>query len=298
MRNIIFLLSLSSVVSACNTTYKVPQEPAPALWQGSSGVLITGKSYKVIPGIHQPGGVFAEIDADHKRKARLLAPVTYETTVMSGSKEVTLPAGTPLYAQQYTQSVTTSGTYVQTKTVTQARSRNPIEWCAERPDKEQAVCIFWENPNEAFYLGMRGSPVGPQVGTIAGKRGPLPSLVEDSNIKFRNDLKLAIQVGRISKKYIYIQQKYGSVVEGEFDGTVVSYQKKQWDDNGTVNLKISGGEFLLKAIKDEPKSKPRAVEVSVIKQPSLPSEPLGNLSAQDRAKLLELLLKASEPKEK
>jgi len=297
MKRLILLISLSLVLAACNTTYKVPEQPAPALWQGNSGVIITGKSYKTIPGTHLPGSVFAEVDADHKRKARLLTPVTFETSVMSGSKKVTLPAGTPLYAQQYTQSVTTSGTYVQTRTVTQSRNRNPIEWCAERPDKEQAVCIFWENPTAAFYLGMRGSPVGPEVGTTAGKRGPLPSLIEDPNVKFRNDLKLAILIGRVTKKHIYIQQKYGSKIDDKFYGTTVSYQKKQWGENDIVNLKISGGEFLLKAVRDTPSSKPKEVEVSVIKEPNLPSSTLENLSAEDRAKLLELLLKASKAKE-
>ena len=288
----LLLVSASLVLVACNTTYSAPKEPAPALWQGKSGVTIVEPFYKTMPGIHEEYGVIAEIDADHLRKARLVGDVSYETTLFSGSDTIILPAGTPLYARQYTQTITTSGTYVKTSTVSQARHLNPIEWCAERPDNKGAVCIFWENSEEAFYLETIGSPVGPQVESNAGKRGVLPSIVEDSTVKFKNDLKVALQIGRLTKKYAYVYQKTGSYVDGRFKGATANYQRVKWDDNGEATVYIAGGKFLLTAIKDEGQSTPRAVNVSIITPPQL-SE-LSRLSDADKEKLRQLFLKAGK----
>lgn len=280
-------------LSACGSTYVPPQEPAPAIWQGKSGVKITGNTYELFPGVLKEGQIFAQTDVSNIRTGRLLAPVTYTSgaAVTTVNKSMTLPAGTPLYARQFTQSTTRYVNYKPTSTTVQSASRNPIEWCAERPNAEGSVCIFWQDPETAFYLEERnGSPVSPSLSRTVGAKGPMPEIEEDADVTFSSELKLALKVADISKKHVLIQHLIGSKVEDDFKGSRINYQRKLWSPDGTAVLKIAGGEFNLTAIRDEPEGKPVAVKVEVVKPPTVAKR--GQLTDAEQKQLMELMLKA------
>lgn len=299
MKTLFALTAVSAfALSACGTTYVPPTEPAPAIWQGQAGLKITGKEYKLSPGIKDEGDVFAEIDADHQRTARLTDAVTFTSgpSVTQMNSEMTLPAGTPLYARQFTQSITTFRNSRVVSQTQQRSDRNPIEWCAERPQSKGAVCIFWQDPVTAFYTeDRRGSSVSPQMRSGVGAKGPMPKLVEDANVTFNADVKIALVIARSNKKKVLIQQIAGSNVEGRFRGNVVNFQDKRWGEDGTTDLSMAGGKFKLTKVFEGDKETDK-VKVEVLEPPKLTGlTALSNLSPEDRAKLMQLLLKAATP---
>lgn len=301
MKKALILVAMSSfALASCGTTYTPPTEPAPAIWQGKAGIKITGKEYKLSLGIKNEGDVFAEIDADHVRKGRLTEDVTFTSGpgVTQINSEMTLKAGTPLYARQFTQSITTFRNSRVVSQTQQRSDRNPIEWCAERPESKGAVCMFWQDPVTAFFAeDRRGSSVSPEMRTGVGAKGPMPKVVEDMNVKFNNDIKLALVVARSNKKKILIQQIAGSNVEGRFRGNVVNFQDKRWGEDGTTDLSMAGGKFKLSKVFEGDKETDK-VKVEVLEPPKLTGlTALSNLSPEDRAKLMQLLLKAATPKD-
>ena len=299
MKKIITLAVVSSfALASCGTTYTPPTEPAPAIWQGKAGLKITGKEYRLAPGIKNEGDIFAEIDADHVRKGRLTEDVTYTSGpgVTQINSEMTLKAGTPLYARQFTQSITTLRNSRVVSQTQQRADRNPIEWCAERPQSKGAVCIFWQDPITAFYSeDRRGSSVSPEMRTGVGAKGPMPKVVEDMNVSFNNDIKLALVIARSNKKKVLIQQIAGSNVDGRFRGNVVTFQDKRWGEDGTTELSMAGGKFKLTKVFEGEKETDK-VKVDVVEPPKFTGlTALSNLSPEDKAKLMQLLLKAATP---
>lgn len=296
---LILTVSSAFILGSCGTTYQAPTEPAPSEWRGKAGIKFTGKEYRLFPGIKDEGQVFAEIDADHVRTARLAEDVTFTSGpgVTQMNSQLTLKAGTPLYARQFTQSTTTLRNSRVTSRTYQRADRNPIEWCAERPMSKGAVCIFWQDPVTAFYAeDRRGSSVSPEMRTGVGAKGPMPKIVEDDNVSFNNNIRVALVVARTNKKKVLIQQISGSDVDGKFRGNVVTFQDKRWGEDGTTDLSMAGGKFKLTKVMENGKETDR-VRVEVLEPPKLTSSMLTSLSPEDRAKLLELLLKASTPKD-
>jgi len=294
---LIITLSSALIFASCGTTYQAPTEPAPSEWRGKAGIKFTGKEYRLFPGIKDEGEVFAEIDADHVRTARLTEDVTFTSgpSVTQMNSQMTLKAGTPLYARQFTQSITTLRNYQVTSRTYQRADRNPIEWCAERPMSKGAVCIFWQDPVTAFYAeDRRGSSVSPVMGSGVGAKGPMPKIVEDDNVSFNNAIKVALVMARTNKKKVLIQQISGSDVEGKFRGNVVTFQDKLWGEDGTTELSMAGGKFKLSKVMEDNKETDRVL-IDVIEPPKLMNSMLTSLSPEDRAKLMQLLLKAATP---
>lgn len=293
MLKYVVLATTALGLTACGSTYVPPQEPAPAIWQGKSGVKITGDTYELFPGTLKKGQIFAQTEVSNIRTGRLVEPVTYTSgaAVTTVNKSLTLPAGTPLYARQFTQKTTRYVNYKPTSTTVQRSDRNPIEWCAERPNGEGSVCIFWQDPETAFYLEERnGSPISPALTRTVGAKGPMPEIAEDADVEFSSELKLALKVADITKKHILIQHLIGSKVEDDFKGSRINYQRKMWSPDGTAVLKMAGGEFNLTAVRDEPDGKPVAVKIEVVKPPKVTKR--GQLTEAEKAQLMELMLKA------
>jgi len=296
MKKLLTCTLVSMLLASCGTTYKPPTEPAPSQWLGKAGVKITGKEYILSPGTKNEGDTFAEIDADHVRTARLIEDVTFTSgpSVTQVNSQMTLKAGTPFYARQFTQSVTTFRNSRVVSQTQQRADRDPIEWCAERPQSKGAVCVFWQDPVTAFYAeDRRGSSVSPVMRTGVGANGPMPKFAEDQNVTFSNDLKVALVVARSNKKKVLVQQVLGSYVEGKFRGNVVTFQDKRWGEDGTTELSMAGGKFKLAKATEAGKDTDK-VNVEVIMQPSIQMG-LTSLSPEDQAKLMELLLKVAQP---
>ena len=286
-------IALCGFLASCGTTYKPPTEPAPAGWQGKSGIALDGETYLTESGIIEEGQVFARIAAKNVRTARLVEDVTYTSGpgVTSVNKDVVLTAGTPFYARQFTQSVTTYSNYAPSSTRYQSADRNPIEWCAAQPNGKGSVCIFWQDPDTAFYAEDRSSsPVSPSSPGV-GAKGPMPKFIEDENVTFSSILEVALVMARTKKKHVLIQQIAGSDFDGKFRGSVVNFQQKKWKDDGTVTLNMAGGEFILSKVYDGEKETD-SINVQVVKPPQVTR--LQGLSDADRAKLMELLLKATK----
>ena len=297
MKNISILIVCSAIVlTSCGTTYKPPTEPAPSEWRGKAGITVTGKAYKLLPGVKDEGDIFAEIDVDHVRTARLIEDVTFTSGpgITKVNSQMTLKAGTPLYARQFTQSVTTFQNYRATSRTVQRADRNPIEWCAERPESKGAVCIFWQDPVTAFYAeDTRGSSVAPVMRTGVGAKGPMPKLIEDKNVTFNTDVTLALVIARSGKKKVLVQQIAGSDVDGNFHGNVVNFQDKLWGEDGTTELNMAGGKFMLSKVMNNG-NETGQVDVDVLEPPKVTT--LATLTDEERAKLMEMLLMAAKPK--
>lgn len=293
-------ITLTLFLGACATTnYSEPTEPAPSLWQGSSGYKFAGQEWKVLPGNHSEESAFAITEMENIRTARLESPVTFEDVSRMGytSKTKTLAAGTPLYARQYTQSVTTSYGGRPGYTRTQSAWRNPIEWCAEGDYSDEGIvsgwtCIFWQKPEVAYYTSSsKGHPQAPLIGSD-GSVGPMPSISETKDVTFQTELKSALVLRQIRKKDATVSLVVGGKMNESWSGNVIRFQRKEWDENDTISLDMMGGKFLLKAIRSDKDTKPEEVNVEIIKSPT--SGNSGLKMSEEQMKLIQMLLESAK----
>ena len=128
--------------------------------------------------------------------------------------------------------------------------------------------MFWQGTDTAFFLeDRRGSPLAPDFGTKSvGARGPMPQIEEDASVTFNDQLKHALQIGRLKEDYVSIYHVVGSRDQGKFKGNTVGYKRYEWDETGQVVSNMWGGEYKLTAIREED-GKPKAVEIEVVKEP-------------------------------
>lgn len=296
--NFALVFASAVFVSSCATkSYTEPKEPAPALWQGISGISLVPDSWMVEPGIHGMDSAFATADLKNRRTAVLKEDVTFNDISRMGytSREKTLSAGTALYARQYTQSITTSYGNSPGYTRVQSANRNPIEWCAEAEGLTGWTCIFWQKPDVAFYSSSsKGFPQSPMIQN-SGSHGPMPSIEETEDVTFKSKLKAGLVIKALRKDDVLIHFISGGQIDGEWIGNRISFQQKDWDENDQVNLKMAGGEFTLTAIRPEIDSKPTAVRVDVVKAPEMKAmKPLSN---EEQLRLIELLMKMGAVKQ-
>ena len=160
-----------ALIAACATTYRPPTEAAPPAWQGAAGVELVEGSLTAEEGIYRQGDTIASWQV-RARRAGVLA----ETVIFRGALggEVTIPAGQPMSAQQYSLVVSSYGT-----TTNQNAQNDPTEWCV-RDAGGQLYCAFWEAPDRARYNRFYGALVEPATSTAStnGTTGPVPIIRE------------------------------------------------------------------------------------------------------------------------
>ena len=251
-----WLLGFTLCLSACGTTYTAPRDvdmsTVPTSWKGLAGIQTIDTQVKYSDGRYKSGEAIASYRLKHTRTARVGAPTTFTSGagITSRNKALEIPEGTPLYAVQLSQSVSTYQGGRLTSSYTQSADKNPIEWCTPHPSKKGALCMFWQDEDTAFYQeNERGSPLMPATGYGAGSgvgdKSSLPIIIEDSDVTFNEPLRAAIIIGQNSKKYISINYLVGSVSNERFRGSQVTYRRKEWDDEGRAEFKLWGANILV-----------------------------------------------------
>lgn len=298
-KSVIFGFASINLLGCATAQYSEPAEPAPKLWQGASGHKFSDTKWQTTAGRYTEGAAFARTKLENIRTAVLEEPITFEDVSRMGytSKTKTLPKGTPLYARQYTHSVTTSYGGRPGYTRTQSAWRNPIEWCAEGVKNEEGIlsgwtCMFWQTPDKAYFASSaKGHPQSPVIGSD-GSQGPMPVLRETNNVSFNSKFEAGLVITQLRKKDATISLIIGGETGEEWAGNSARFQRKQWDENDSISLVMAGGEFKLTAIRPKPDSKPSAVDVEILKPPTVSKAT--SLSPEDQMKLLKLLLDASK----
>ena len=150
-------------LSACATGYTPPKERAPDNWYLPTGFVPDISSLEITQGPVALGGELYRMNA---------LPITagqLKNDVRWGKEgEFMLPAGTRVYANQFTLVMTSN----YSSTVNMNKNNDPIEWCAMGP-KDRPVCMFFHSPTEALYITGRGIPAKARMTVTTGDLGDL-----------------------------------------------------------------------------------------------------------------------------
>jgi hypothetical protein len=267
MRSMILMAALC--VGACATTYTPPAAIAPDIWHGESGVRAVENSLEVFDGELAEGGLILRYQIAPRRTARTVADVTYG----SESNPKTLPAGTLLYAQQFSLQRTVSHNYGAGYTTNMNRGNNPIEWCAPYTPEGNPICIFWEAPDRARYIdAVIGAPLAAQPLGTTGAPGGVPEIVEE-DVEFPHPLYRELRVEALRSNRIRLAYYYS---EGDYDRRSRLLPRMNWEETGVASWGAFGGEFSFTRVENNQR-RPDFVNVEILTAPNDPGTRLANL---------------------
>jgi hypothetical protein len=258
------IIAAAAALTACATTYQVPQEAPPPEWSDNGEPMQMDPvqdSIRTFEGEMTKGGTLMEFEVRHQRTATIANELVWQGPFGGENR---IAAGTPAYARQFSLTRTTTYNYAPIGSARNMNSlNNPIEWCV--PRETDAVCIFWEGADKARYIDTNGGvALSAMPTTPSGMMGPVP-IIKEGEVDFGRPLKVAVVIQDLRKDEVRIMDRY---VDGE-DWTGMSRQvsRLRWDENGEVIAKRWNGEFKIKGHFDE-SGKPTSATVTVIKAPS------------------------------
>ena len=236
------------VLAACATTYRPPTEAAPPAWQGPAGTELVEGSLTTNEGVRREGDEIARWQIRAVRAGVLAEPVTFRGGL---GGEITIPAGQPMTAQQYSLVVSSYGT----RTNENAQN-DPTEWCV-RDTGGQLYCVFWEAPDRARYNRFRGALVQPAPSTSStnGTTGPVP-VVHESDAEVVGEVSLRIDgFGQHGVRLV--------ATTTDADGTEVGgYNRRARYKNGAALFGAFGGQVRVEPTDLDARGIPQAVRVS------------------------------------
>jgi hypothetical protein len=251
-------IAAAFVVTGCAAAPYLAQ-PAPRAWRGEAGMRPIPSTLEMFEGRRAEGDVILRYEVAPARTGRLAEAVVYD--------DGALPAGAPLYADQF--SPTLPGPF-----------DNPVTWCAVLPDRPP-VCMFWISPDAAYYAS--AEPPGmifswPRMAStgrpIAWASGPAPTIADEA-VDFGRRSFIEIRLEDIDSAGVRLA---GDLVEVDEAGRrrhrelgVLRYL--YWDPYGRVDARIMGGDLRLAAIGGDAESDPEAVTVVVEQAPPDPGAP-------------------------
>lgn len=238
------LILLTAVLAAgCASTYEVPRLRAPLEWTGRAGIQPVAETLEVFEGEHARDSVLLRWGVEHVRTGRLAQDAVYGHP---DREQFTLPAGTPVYAMQFSmQQVTTYGGAETARRDLNA-GNNPIEWCAV-PASGPTVCAFWESPEQALYIDApRGMPLIASIRSPVGRPGVVPVVTEEP-VDFATPLMMEVRVGRVRERDVQLATQ---ITDGTASQSVPGGGLSpllRWDSNGQARAFYFGGELQLEA---------------------------------------------------
>ena len=173
MRELVFGVAFALLVGGCasSSSYSTPTTTAPAVWYTDVGENPDLTTYRQAEGPQGIDATLVTVDSFHPVRGRLLDDAVW------GGGDKKLPAGTILYARNLSIERRVVRSY--TGEILNRRNlnekNNPVEWCAEHA-KYETVCIFYQNPEEAFYLNAIGGAREALIANHHGARGNLPDI--------------------------------------------------------------------------------------------------------------------------
>jgi hypothetical protein len=166
-------------LSACATPYVPPAADMkpPPLWAGTVEIVPVDGPPTGLVGVKKLGDAVFQQKLDVSRQGKITEEIRYKDPF---GKDIIVPKGTPVHAQQMSVTRTTSYNYVPTSRVDLNADNNPIEWCFKIPT--ETACIFWEGETRARYVGMIELSQRRFLGfQPSGMVGPMPKIVEGPN---------------------------------------------------------------------------------------------------------------------
>ena len=241
----LLLTAVLVLLTACSTSYTVPTQNAPDVWQdkGAYGLQYIEGTLEHHEGLKQQGDALLEFGVEQLRTATIVQDIVWKDKL---GRERSIAAGTPAYAAQFTFIKSINNGRKGYSQNMNARN-NPIEWCV--PFRNKATCIFWEGPDQARYIDamggvpMRAVPIGGD-----GVRGPMPELRE-GDVNFERSLKVEVVIQSLRKSRIDIQTNYTDGV----NSVLISdrhFRRYNWDDNNQTIVTTYGATFRLTLLRD------------------------------------------------
>lgn len=173
MKLFLFAVVAMVLMGGCASTssYSTPTTTAPAVWYTAVGENPDPKTYRQAEGPQGIDTTLVTVESFYPVRGRLLEDAVW------GAGDKMLPAGTTLYARNLSMERRVVRAY--TGEIINRRNlnekNNPVEWCAEHA-KYETVCIFYQNPEEAFYLNAIGGAREALIANHHGARGNLPDI--------------------------------------------------------------------------------------------------------------------------
>jgi hypothetical protein len=245
MRGII-IVAAACALAACATPYRPPREPAPPLWSGEVGLgPVEGSSPRAGSGEIGVGGVVFERDLGYLRTGAITADVAYRSPY---GREIVIPAGTPVFGQQYSLMVTSTLNGVPVGETRNANAGNdPIEWCTP-PHGGKGVCIFGTGPDSAHFIDTVGdTPLAIRMTGATGMSGPLPAIVEGPT-DLGSPIVQHVVVGALDAEGVTLR---AVVMDGDRLADEGTPYRRSWDAGGQAMAVLDGVGFRITVVDEE-----------------------------------------------
>lgn len=259
------LAASAAGLTACASTYQVPVEEAPPEWRDDGTKLtltaVDGTAEAFGGDVMSKGDVLLQFEVENLRTGIIEDAVSWKSPY---GVEQSLPAGTPVYARQFSLSMQRTYNYVPTGPARNLNAlNNPIEWCA--PRENDAVCIFWEGPEKARYIASSGAvPQSVSLTSANGMEGPVPTIIEQE-VEFDRPLEARYLITRINDKEMRLM---GRLYEGDdwasFGGGT---QRIPWDRDTSKPYNLFSAKYEFQPIYTVGEGI-ESVTVKVVEQPT------------------------------
>ena len=286
----LYLMMFAGFLTACATTYSIPEEEAPPEWRDEGdpmAISVIKGTTTVNEGMLSKDDVLLEFAVENERVAIIENELKWRGEY---GVQHTIPAGSPAYARQfslirsYTRSPLIGGTNLNLE-------NNPIEWCVPRP--EDVVCIFWEGPDRAHYIrNSTGVTLYANPKGTTGTPGPMPVISERDEVDFGREMQIRSVITRVNKREMRVSTR---IYEGD-DWTSFTRRvnRVEWENGYEQPLRLFGVEYRVSAT-PTPDGEISSVEIEIIEAPDdIDLEALSAAAADFRKQLLRALQEAAE----